>query len=149
MKIFIEAEKGSNEKGKYDEKTHERLGTKKVLLPYPYAYGFILGTEGDDGECLDCYVISDKIVEQGTIVECEVYGCLEFFEDTEDDYKVLAKFPNESVKGYENLYSELKEFTLGIFKAYPETVAKVGKILSKNDTIKIIEASLQNETTIK
>lgn len=115
MKIFIEAEKGSNEKGKYDEKTLERLGTKKVLLPYPYAYGFILGTEGDDGECLDCYLVSDKIVEQGTVVECEVFGCLEFFEDTEKDYKVLAKLANETIKGHENLYSELKRVYIGDF----------------------------------
>jgi inorganic pyrophosphatase len=59
--VFVEAEAGSRDKGLYDEATLVRKGTRRALVPYPYPYGFVLGTPGgDDGECLDCFVITHR-----------------------------------------------------------------------------------------
>lgn len=34
-----------------------------MLRPYPYPYGFIIGTKGDDEEAVDAFIITDKRLE--------------------------------------------------------------------------------------
>ncbi len=47
MRVFIEAAAGAMERGCYDEATFARKGLRKVLLPYPWPYGFVPGVPGD------------------------------------------------------------------------------------------------------
>ena len=139
MKVFIEVNTGSKKKGFYDEKSFELKEYREVLLPYPYPYGFIVDTEGEDGDAVDCYVITDKPLDPGTTVECEPQGILEFFEGPDTDYKVLATLPGENIEMNEKLRAELEAFISGIFKAYPEVHVKVGRILPKERAIGYIE----------
>jgi len=138
MKVLIEVESGSSEKGLYNEKTFELIGTRSILLPYPYPYGFIIGTKGDDGECLDCYVLTDNKLKAGSIIECEPQGLLEFFEGSEIDHKILATLPNEVMNIDEKLLEGLKTFTYGVFKAFPEIDIKVGQLLSREKAIAFV-----------
>jgi inorganic pyrophosphatase len=53
LKVFIENEAGSYEKKTYDERTLAHLETKPVSAAYPFAYGLVIGTRGDDGDAVD------------------------------------------------------------------------------------------------
>ena len=81
IEVFIQVEAGSRERNLYDEKTLEYKGTRRALLPYPYAYGFIVATSAADGDNVDCYVITEDRLKAGTIVECVPIGLLEQEED--------------------------------------------------------------------
>jgi inorganic pyrophosphatase len=62
IKVIIEIEKHSNQKWEYD-RINKRLYLDRILqYPYfyPYAYGFVPNTLGQDGDELDVLLLSDK-----------------------------------------------------------------------------------------
>lgn len=70
MKVFIECERGSRIKRTYGLDL-ELKRQSETLLPYPYPYGFVLGTRADDGDGVDCYVLTEEALRHGRIVEAE------------------------------------------------------------------------------
>jgi len=141
MKVFIEAEAGSFEKGRYDESSLERLGTRRANRPYPYPYGFVLGTRTEDGDAVDCYVVTNDRLRQGDTVECEPVGLLEMLEDGEADHKVVAALPGRAVRADESLRKTLRDFIIGVFKAYPEVKVEVGALLPAAEAVAHIARS--------
>jgi inorganic pyrophosphatase len=139
IKIFVEAELGSFEKRQYDEKTLEDKGIRRVILSYPFPYGFIMKTETEDGDGIDAYVITKDHLDVGQIVECEPIGMLEVIEGNEIDNKVLACMSGQAAEIDEKLVEVLQNFIYGIFKDNPDVKIKVGRSFSKQETIKYIE----------
>lgn len=147
VRVFIEAEAGSRDKGMYDETTLEKQGVRTALRPYPYPYGFILDTRTDEGDGLDCYIIADGDFAEAKVVECEVIGLLEFFEEDEIDHKVLSVPASQAAaESYElqpaareSLRDELDGFITAIFKKYPEMTVRVGEILPRKAALDLIE----------
>ena len=99
MKVFIENEAGSNIKHLYDEKKFELHDTMQVARAYPFPYGFILNTTGEDGDNLDVFVLTNKTLKTGEIVEVEIIGLMEQFEKSwgpdkgkeEMDHNIIAQ----------------------------------------------------------
>ena len=139
IKILIQVEAGSREKQFYNEKTLEYKETRQVSRPYPYPYGFILGTHAADGDALDCYLITRDKVRSGAIVECEPMGLLQQDEDGEIDDKVLAVLPGQHVEFGQALLKELQDFIYDIFTQFPEAHVKVGDILPREAALQQIE----------
>ena len=77
LKVFIQNEAGSTQKHYHNEKTLQWRRTEKVSRPYPYPYGFILGTTRADGANLDCFVITEQHLKTGDLVDCEVFGLMQ------------------------------------------------------------------------
>src|SRR5688572_15323925 len=76
--IVIETPKGSREKYYYDaDLSHYKL---KKLLPlgmvFPYDFGFIPGTKGEDGDPLDAMIISEFDSFPGCHIDCRLIGAL-------------------------------------------------------------------------
>jgi inorganic pyrophosphatase len=75
----VEAKAGSRNKYKYEP----RLGalTLHRVLPlgtsFPYSFGFIPSTLGEDGDPLDVVLFMDEPAEPGTVVPCRLAGILE------------------------------------------------------------------------
>jgi inorganic pyrophosphatase len=140
IKVCIQVEAGSRDKKFYDERTLTYQGTRQVSQPYPYPYGFIIGTNAADGDCADCYVITHKKLKPGTIVECEPVALLEQYEGEEADHKVLAALPGQEVALGEKLLKELQDFIYAIFAAYPDVNLRVGPILPRQAALNYIQA---------
>jgi inorganic pyrophosphatase len=148
--IFIEAEAGSRDKGLYDEATLVRKGTRRALVPYPYPYGFIRGTPGgDDGECLDCFVITRSRLFAGREYLVEPIGVLEMEENSEQDWKLLARLPDEAVPeaipgpAEDALRTELSAFIHRIFTAYPDVRIRTGAILPAEEARNLVSSRLE------
>ena len=131
IKVLVEAQAGSRDRGLYDEQTLVYKRTRKVNRPYPYPYGFIMGTRSEDREAIDCYIITSDPLKAGTVVECQPIGLLEQSEDEEIDNKVLATIPGQTVDLNQGLLDELRDFIYGVFRTFPDTEVRVGSILSK------------------
>jgi len=140
IKVCIEVDTGSYEKYRYNEKTLEYRETRQVARPYPYPYGFILGTTAEEGDNVDCYIITHDSLKPGTLVECEPIGLLEQDEDGEVDHKVLAALPSQGVEADEELLQELRDFIQAVFAQYPDTVVRVGRILPREAALAHIQA---------
>src|SRR3954468_1566922 len=77
--IVIETPRGSAQKYDYDPKSgFFRL--KKILpagMAFPYDFGFIPNTKGEDGDPLDAIVISEFKSFTGCLLECRIVGCIQ------------------------------------------------------------------------
>ena len=77
--VVIETPKGSKNKYKFDPK----LGTYKLkrVLPdgmdFPYDFGFVPRTEGDDGDPVDVLLLMDEPAFTGCMVDCRLIGVIE------------------------------------------------------------------------
>jgi inorganic pyrophosphatase len=138
--IFIEVEAGSDLRHVYDEATFELLSTRKMTRPYPFPYGFIVGTTNADGGAVDCYVLTQRPIPAGTLVEGEPAGLLEQFEDGEVDHKVLATIPGEDEPPRADLDGILTDFIAALFRPYPMIHLEVGRILDANEAAAFIAA---------
>ncbi len=146
MKVFIENEAGSDKKNLYDEKVLEYKKTVTVSRKYPYPYGFILDTTSGDGDNLDVFVITDKKLKMGQIVECDPVGLMEQIETTlnqnnteEEDHNVLAVFPDENIKIDDIVEKKLRDFVLHVFDHLPNKKVSVKDFLSKDVALKYIK----------
>src|SRR4051794_25027276 len=75
---IIETPKGSAYKYDYDKKL-SAIKLKKVLpagLVFPYDFGFITGTKGEDGDPLDIMVVSEIPTFPGCAMKCRIIGAI-------------------------------------------------------------------------
>ena len=143
MKIFIENKAGTDKKNLYNEKTLEYKKTVTVSRKYPYPYGFVLGTTSGDGDNLDCFVITEKKLKTGDIVECEPVGIMEEIEDGEEDYNILARLVDEEAAVNKKVKEALIEFVSHIFDHRVGKVVKVGRFFGKQEAEKYIHKCLK------
>ncbi len=86
LNVVIETPKGSRNKFDY----HEDLGVFVLggILPagavFPFDFGFVPGTRGEDGDPLDVLVLMDEPVFGGCLVKVRLIGAVEA-EQTERD----------------------------------------------------------------
>jgi len=140
IKVCIEVDAGSFEKNLYNEKTLEVKETRRVSRSYPYPYGFILGTTAEEGDNVDCYLITRDSLKPGAIVEREPVGLLEQNEDGEIDHKVLAALPGQEVEIGQELLEELRDFIHAVFAQFPDVRVRVGRILPREAALDHVQA---------
>lgn len=153
--VVIETPKGSAQKYDYDPET--RFFKLKKILPagmvFPYDFGFVPHTKGQDGDPLDVIVISEFCSFPGCMIKCRIIGGIKA-EQSEDKGKktmirndrflAIPKFSSifEKVKSIEdlpdNIIDQLEEF----FVDYNKLEGKEFKALKKLDpkeAMKMIE----------
>lgn len=85
--IIVETPKGSAQKFTYDPGTKFFKLTK--ILPagmvFPYDFGFIPNTKGEDGDPLDVLVISEFQSFPGCMMTCRIIGCIKAKQTERDD----------------------------------------------------------------
>ena len=146
IEVFVEVEAGSRDKRLYDEETLQYKETRRVMLPYPFACGFVLGTRCKDGGCVDCYVLTADQLEAGMVVHCRPVGLLEQTEGQEIDHKVLATLPGQTVDLDQELHMKLRSFIQGVFRAFPDTKVQVGRILPRERAIEYLQQHRSGST---
>lgn len=138
IKVLIQAEAGSSEKRRYDEKTLKPLEVGRVSRPYPYPYGFVVATTATDGDNVDCYVIGGDGLKSGAIVDCEVVGLLEQVESGAPDHKVLAVVAGQKEILPDGVFEVLEDFIYGVFAEYPDCAIRVGPIRSRDAAVRYV-----------
>ncbi len=75
----IEAAQGTRHKLKYhaDWKAFVLSGVLPLGLSFPYDFGFLPSTLGDDGDPLDVLVLADEAIPPGIVVPCRLLGVIE------------------------------------------------------------------------
>ena len=131
VRVFIQNEAGSDKTHVYNEKTLEYQHTDTVSRPYPFPYGFILDTTSEDGDNLDCYVITQRSLKTGTVISCEAVALLEQIEDGEEDHNILATVPGETLEIGSSVVDALQQFISHVFEHVPDKQMTTGRLLSK------------------
>ena len=75
----IEASQGTRHKLKYSPEWNAFVldGVLPVGLAFPYDFGFVPSTRGDDGDPLDVLVLADEALPPGAVVPCRIVGVIE------------------------------------------------------------------------
>lgn len=138
IRVVIQAEAGSREKVRYDEKTLEPIEAGRVSRPYPYPYGFVVATTAADGDNVDCYVVSGDDLKSGSIVDCEVVGLLDQVESGEPDHKVLAVVAGQEAVLPDGVYEVLEEFIYAVFAEHTDCAVSVGPIHPRDVAVRYV-----------
>ncbi|HSZ35406.1 MAG TPA: inorganic diphosphatase [Puia sp.] len=108
LQVIIETPKLSSYKYDYDIRLD--IFCLDKLLPlgmnFPYDFGFIPGTKGQDGDPLDVLVIMEYPALQGALVHCRIVGILEA-NQTERNGKTVR---NDRIIAVWALSSQYKDF---------------------------------------
>jgi inorganic pyrophosphatase len=144
VEVFIQNEAGSDRNHVHDEKTLTYQRTDAVSRPYPYPYGFILNTTSEDGDNLDCYVITQRPLKTGTVVTCEAVALLEQIEDGKEDHNILAAMEGETPELGSNVVDTLCTFIAHVFEHIPGKEMITGRLLSKAAAQAHIQECSQN-----
>ena len=142
VKAIVEVEKGSSKRAVLDDNLTV-LKYRQTSTPYPFAYGFILNTSSDDGDGVDCYILTNKHLEVGAILDCVPIGLLEQFENDEVDSKVICLLKNDDFQFGQEHIQQIKDFILQIFKRYPDEI-RFGDYKDGEYTVKYINDRGQN-----
>jgi len=77
--VIIETPKGRRNKFDYDEDRHVSMlgGLLPEGMAFPFDFGFIPSTRGDDGDPLDAMVLMDEPAHVGCLIEVRIIGVIE------------------------------------------------------------------------
>jgi inorganic pyrophosphatase len=77
--VVVETTRGSAAKLEYDPDMQVFTMSKALMLglTYPYDWGFIPSTKGEDGDPLDALVIHEAATAPGLVLKCKIIGVLE------------------------------------------------------------------------
>ncbi|HVG13498.1 MAG TPA: inorganic diphosphatase [Chitinophagaceae bacterium] len=125
---IVETPKGSPQKYDWDEEL--RLFKLSKILPaglqFPFDFGFIPGTRGEDGDPLDVIIISEVKSFTGCCMDCRVIGAITA-DQTERDGKTVRNDRFLAVPEVSQLFKNVHSFT-----DLPEDILKQLEAFFKN-----------------
>ncbi|MFP3170708.1 MAG: inorganic diphosphatase [Sulfolobaceae archaeon] len=105
VNVVIEIPMGSSIKYEYDEE-EDVVKVDRVLytsMMYPFNYGFVPGTLGEDGDPIDVLVITSYPILPGTVIEARPVGILYMRDEEGEDAKIIAVPKDKIDPGYSNI----------------------------------------------
>jgi inorganic pyrophosphatase len=83
----IEATQGTRHKLKFKAEWNAFVlsGVLPLGLSFPYDFGFLPSTRGDDGDPLDVLVLADEAMPPGTVAPCRIVGVIEAEQQNEGE----------------------------------------------------------------
>ncbi len=115
VNAFIEIPLGSDIKYELDKEQGVIVADRFMFTAFhfPFNYGFIPNTLGEDGDPLDILLVGDKTVYPGTVVASKVIGLLEMEDEAGVDHKIIA-VPTAKVDPVYGVYEDITDVPEGI-----------------------------------
>jgi inorganic pyrophosphatase len=140
LRVVIETPRGSRAKLDYDPDLKTFTLSKSLLagLTYPYDWGFIPATRGEDGDPLDVMVVHEAATFPGLVLTCKIIGVLQVEQHSKgkkakrnDRLFVvpLASHADKDLSDVRDLTSAMREELVKFFVATDELEDKQLKIL--------------------
>jgi inorganic pyrophosphatase len=144
IEVVIETPKGSPQKYTYIPDT-PFFKMKKILprgMVFPYDFGFIPDTRGEDGDPLDVIVISEFHSFPGIIIDCRVIGAIQAEQSEEegspkmirnDRLLAVPKLSNifQNIRDLEDLPKQIIDNLEAFFTEYNKLQEKKFRPLSR------------------
>jgi inorganic pyrophosphatase len=137
---IVESPKGCGYKYDYEPEI-QRFKLKKILpagLVFPFDFGFIPNTKGEDGDPLDIIIISELASFPGCAIDCRIIGCI-MAQQTERDGNSMRNdrflaIPEVSMQFIditeaEHLPGDIIKQVESFFKNYNQQAGKKFKVL--------------------
>lgn len=151
INVVVEIPKGSKQKYEFDEELGAIKLDRTLYSPmyFPFEYGFIKDTLGEDGDPLDVVLLASFPTFPGCVVQSEIIGILEMEDEAGVDTKIIA-VPAEKINPRfkeikdvndlpEHQKKEIKEFFETYKNLEPEKWVKLKEFKPKAEAEKMIE----------
>lgn len=155
IKVFIEIPEGSLVKYERDEETGMLMADRILHTPmaFPFNYGFVLGSKGQDGDPTDIVLLTSERLVPGVGVKAQLIGMLEMEDEEGIDTKLIA-VPVKKVDplcGIWNSINDVPEHTKNKIKHFfdhykdlePGKFVKTGKFLDAGDAKKVLSEDMK------
>lgn len=155
VNVFIEIPKDSDVKYELDKDSGVIMVDRFLYtaMNYPFNYGFVPNTLGEDGDPIDVMVLSDKTIYPGTVIPCVVIGMLEMEDEAGIDTKLIA-VPTKKIDPVFGEYTEItdvpdavknkiKHFFDHMKELEPNKWVKTKDFLNKAASIEAVQKALK------
>lgn len=155
IKVYIEIPEGSIVKYERDEETGMLMADRILHTPmgFPFNYGFVLNSLGEDGDPTDIVLLSSASFVPGVGIKAKLIGMLEMEDEEGQDSKLIA-VPIEKVDpifGTWNDITDLPKHTQAKIKHFfdhykdlePGKFVKTGAFLGASEAAKVLEADMK------
>lgn len=155
IKVYIEIPEGSQVKYERDEETGLLMVDRLLHTPmnFPFNYGYVLGSLGEDGDPTDVVVLTSAAVIPGVGIKAKLIGMLEMTDEAGVDTKLIA-VPVEKVDPLFGTWNDISDLPLHtknkikhFFDHYkdlePGKFVKTGEFLSASEAEKILLADMK------
>lgn len=155
IKVFIEIPENSRVKYERDEETGMLMADRILHTPmnFPFNYGFVLGSKGQDGDPTDIVLMASEQFAPGVGIKAQLIGMLEMEDEEGIDTKLIA-VPVKKVDplfGTWNDVADIPEHTKNKIKHFfdhykdlePGKFVKTGRFLGAADAAKILEEDMK------
>ncbi len=107
VNVFVEIPQGGSIKYEVNEDTGALFVDRFLFtaMNYPFNYGFICGTKGEDNDPLDVMVLSSQPVQAGVVLPSQPIGMLEMKDEGGVDTKIIA-VPSQKI---DPVYGQIKD----------------------------------------
>ena len=157
LNVIIETPKGSRNKYTWDEELglFKLTGILTAGHSFPYDFGFIPNTKGEDGDPLDVLVLMDEPAFPGCYLKARLIGSIEADQtehngDVEKNDRLIAVASESKTKKHINSIHDLDETLLHeiehFFISYNEARGKKFKPMGRADAEKA-RASIEKAMT--
>ncbi len=116
VRMVVETPRGSGIKYAYDEVTQTFVWSRPLIagLSFPYDFGFLPKTLGEDGDALDALLLTDLASHPGVVVPSRVVGALRIEQFREGqpakrNDRIMLVPANEHRSGHIGEVAELSE----------------------------------------
>jgi inorganic pyrophosphatase len=125
LRAVIETPKGSHNKYRYDSDCDcfELATALPEGMSFPFDFGFVPSTLGDDGDPLDVLVLMDSPILAGCVLQCRLIGVIEAREKErgkpwEENDRLIAVASHARTHEGVKSFDQLRPHTLDDIKAF-------------------------------
>ncbi len=153
--VFVEIPKDSYVKYELDKESGFIMADRFLYtaMKFPFNYGFIPNTLGEDNDPLDVLLLSSEVVVPGAVVKSQIIGMLEMKDEAGVDTKLIA-VPVKKIDPLYGVYEDMDDLPAAVkerikhfFDHYKELEpgkwVKTERFLSREKALKIVEQSLK------
>jgi inorganic pyrophosphatase len=142
LNVIVETSKGSRNKITFDPERglYELTGVLPVGASFPYDFGFVPATLGDDGDPLDVLVLMDEPAFAGCLVPCRLVGVIAATQQEGDAVPerndrliaVAAKSrAHEEIRSLDDLPAQLLDEIEHFFVSYNEIKGRAARYAAR------------------
>ncbi|MCR4329280.1 MAG: inorganic diphosphatase [Candidatus Roizmanbacteria bacterium] len=153
--VFVEIPMDSKVKYEIDEKSGFLMADRFLFtsMKFPFNYGFIPNTKGEDGDPLDVLLLASEVVTPSAVVKARIIGMLEMKDEEGIDTKLIA-VPIKKIDPLYGMYESIDDIPTAVkdkikhfFDHYKELEpgkwVKTERFLSQEHAVEIVKKSLQ------
>lgn len=150
IKVYIEIPENSRVKYERDEETGMLMCDRILHTPmsFPFNYGFVLGSKGQDGDPTDIVLLASEQLTPGVGIKAKLIGMLEMEDEEGVDTKLIA-VPIQKVDPLFGTWNDVKDIPAHtqakikhFFDHYkdlePGKFVKTGRFLGSSDAAKVL-----------